>query len=206
MRNLLLRVAGLSLASQAFAGPDDATPSPDPAATPEATSPAPTPQATPGDTTSEATPVPDASATPESTAVPAASPTPESTAVPSPQPTVTEMDPKELPTPVPIATPAPSPTPRPLGLGAPVLFRGECTPGGGPSGCRIVAAGVVTGDALGPLPCDGKLEGETRRKIAERYFHEGTPLDLYVRGAPTGTFLVADTDEPPRGCGNRARG
>ena len=176
IRNLLLLVVGFSLASRAFAA------EPEPAATAIAT---PVPTATETDLMEPATPEPAATVTPE------------------PQPTVTV--PVDIPTPVP-ETPTPAPTPRPAGLGSPVLFRGECTPGGGPAGCRIVAAGIVTGDALAPIPCDEKTESDTRKKIAERYFHEGTPLDLYVRGASTGTFVVADTDEPNRGCGNRARG
>lgn len=127
----------------------------------------------------------------------------------SPMPAVAEPTvtvPVILPTPVPIATPEPSPTPRPVGLGTPILFRGECTLGGGPTGCKIVAAGLVSNEGLTPLPCDEKTERETRKKIADRYFHEGTPLDLYTRGAPTGSFVVAATDEPSHGCGHRARG
>lgn len=100
----------------------------------------------------------------------------------------------------------PVPTPRPPGLGVPVLFRGECTPGGGASGCRIVAAGLVVGDAIQPLSCDSAEQGESRKKIADRYFAPGHVLDLYVRGAPSGSFVVAAQDEPPRGCSNRARG
>lgn len=127
---------------------------------------------------------------------------PSATVTPTPAATETLV---ELPTPV-VVTPTPAPTPRPKGLGSSVLFRGECTPGGGPAGCRVVAAGIVAGDSLAPIPCDVKSEKETRAKIADRYFHVGTPLDLYVRGASTGTFVVAATDEPSHGCGNRASG
>ena len=114
---------------------------------------------------------------------------------------------KPTPEPTPVApTPTPEPTPRPAGLGVPILFRGECTPGGGPSGCRVVAAGLVAGDALQPIRCDETREGESRKKIAERYFAHGNALDLYVRGAPAGSFVVGEADEPPRGCSNRAKG
>lgn len=135
---------------------------------------------------------------------PAETATAVATATATPVVTATET-PIATPEPTPEATPEPTPMPRPSGVGAPILFRGECTPGGGASGCRIVAAGVVTGDALGPIPCV-QGEPETRKKIAARYFDPGTPLDLYVRGAPGGTFVVAAADEPPRGCSNRARG
>lgn len=97
-----------------------------------------------------------------------------------------------------------SPTPLPPGLGRPVLFRGECTPGGGPAACRVTAAAFVSADGIEPIPCTD--EKDTRAKLGARYFAPGTELDLYVRGAPNGTFVVAAEDPPVRGCGVRATG
>jgi hypothetical protein len=143
--------------------------------------------------------------TPDETATPPATETPVVAATATATATATPAEPVATAAVTPESTPTPAPTPRASGVGSPILFRGECTPGGGPAGCRIVAAGVVKGETLAPLPCaDG--EDQTRGRIAARYFHAGTPLDLYVRGAPAGTFVVAEEDEPPRGCSNRAKG
>ncbi len=102
----------------------------------------------------------------------------------------------------------PGTTPLPEGIGKPILFRGECTPGGGPAACRVTAAAVVTTAGLESIPCAHDKEGEkdTRGKIAARYFAPGGELELYVRGAPSGSFLVAVEDSPARGCGVRATG
>lgn len=192
----------LLLASSALAADPEGTPGPSPSATPDAAvSPAaaaPSPSAAPSATVASPTPT-SAAETP----APSPSPTPAATATATVTP-VASATPAATASPTP--SPEPSPTPRPAGLGAPVLFRGECTPGGGSGGCRIVAAGLVTGDAITPLACDSAEEQEWRRKIAERYFVPGHALDLYVRGAPSGSFVVEKQDEPPRGCANRARG
>lgn len=103
-------------------------------------------------------------------------------------------------------TPDPTPTPRPEGVGAPVVFRGECTRGGGASACRVVAIGVATGSGIRPLDCPAGSENAIRERIEKRYFEPGTRLDLYVRGAPTGSFVVGEADAPSRGCAARARG
>ena len=104
------------------------------------------------------------------------------------------------------ATPTATPEATPAPLEKPVLFRGTCTPGGGPSGCRVFAVGFVTDAGIEAFPCTTAIENESRNRIAARYFLPGTELDLYLRGAPTGVFTVVKEDEPSRGCGNRAEG
>lgn len=94
---------------------------------------------------------------------------------------------------LPAATAAPEATaaPRTNGIGAPVLFRGECVYRGG---CSIVAAGIVTEAGLQPIACDATNEAGVRAKIASRYFAPGTQLDLYARGAAVGSFeLTGET-------------
>lgn len=107
----------------------------------------------------------------------------------------------------PVVTATATPTPvRGEGLGKPILFRGDCTPGGGPAACRVTAIGFAGGGTLDPIPCDPASEDATRAKIAGRYFAPGTSLDIYVRGAAIGTFAVAAEDEPIHGCQARASG
>jgi len=60
------------------------------------------------------------------------------------------------------------------------------------------------GGTLSPIPCED--EKATRAKIADRYFRPGTELDLYVRGAPTGSFTVAAEESEEVGCQPRASG
>jgi hypothetical protein len=107
----------------------------------------------------------------------------------------------------PVVTATATPTPvRGEGLGKPILFRGDCTPGGGPAACRVTAIGFAGDGTLDPIPCDPASEEATRTKIAGRYFAPGTSLDIYVRGAAIGTFVVAAEDEPIHGCQARASG
>lgn len=129
--------------------------------------------------------------------------------IPAPTPgTVSGPAPSDSPQPAakteatPDASPAAAPTPEPLAK--PVLFRGACTPGGGPAGCRVFAVGYVTDAGIEPFACEDDKEFRTR--IAARYFVPGTELDLHLRGAPTGVFTVLKEDAPSRGCGTRAEG
>ncbi len=112
-------------------------------------------------------------------------------------------------TPMPEATARPDATSKPdatplraPGLGASVLFRGECEYRGG---CQVTAAGIVTDAGLQPIACDASNEAEVRSKIAARYFVPGTQLDLYARGASAGTFEITSVDAT-RNCIVRADG
>jgi hypothetical protein len=89
------------------------------------------------------------------------------------------------------------------GLGAPILFQGECEPRGG---CHIISAGMITEAGLQPIPCDADHDGETRTKIVSRYFGAGTELDLYARGAAAGSFIIVNDESAAKGCTVRAGG
>ncbi len=123
------------------------------------------------------------------------------TAAAKPKPAKSAPSPRPSPA---IALPAEAPPPEPPSA-RPVLFRGKCARGSGPSACRIVAVGTVTEAGLEPLACKPGDEASVRASIAKRYFEAGTVLDLYARGAPAGSFQIAAA-EPTAGCGAAATG